>query len=103
MLGRMEMSVDNALGQYDIVGKEVFAKPRFPRWKTARLVNAVYPKYPKKNIEATLQKVIGDGLKTELQQRNLNPKGENKVLFEKDHRRCRTYVNPRKEPSHKGY
>jgi hypothetical protein len=86
----MEMSVDNALAQYDTVGAEVFAKPRLPRWKTTKFINMMYAKYPSETMESTLQAIIRTGLATELQQMNLNPKGEEKVLFENDSRRCRT-------------
>ena len=30
MLGRLQMSVDEAIELYDIVGNNIFAKPRFP-------------------------------------------------------------------------
>jgi len=94
MLGRLEMSVQTALDQYDFVGKEVFGKPRFIH-STMGLANFIRPKYPSRNMEAAMISVIQKGLSD--QQPLYSQKMEEKqrklatdATFQSDHRRCRT-------------
>jgi hypothetical protein len=93
MLGRLEMSVQAALDQYDIVGTEVFGKPRFIH-STMGVANYVRPKYPSKQMENALVSVIRNGMKEELQISRRDKQEQRKYAseapFQSDPRRCRT-------------
>lgn len=105
MLGRMEMSIEDALEQYDIFGKQIFGKPR-PLHPQVHLFDMIQPKYPSKNMERVLVSVVAKALRQELSiytnlQENLNlPKAQEheerirdrakKAVFESDEGRCRT-------------
>ena len=59
MLSRLEMNIDDALEQYDLVGNEVFAKHR--HFHSIKAMGIIRPQYKTKNIEAALRKVIKKG------------------------------------------
>jgi len=80
MLARMEMDVDEALKQYDTVGKSVFARPRTLH-SSVSLLSAVRPKYKSRYMNEALKKVIAEGLRI---------KDAHKVPFASDPARCRT-------------
>jgi len=86
MLGRMEMTVDEALAQYDVVGNLVFGKPRFLH-KRFRQADYLKPRYPSKNMALALQQVIQNGLREEMRQWKHKPED---VPLESDSNRCRT-------------
>ncbi|KAF2490863.1 FabD/lysophospholipase-like protein [Lophium mytilinum] len=86
MLGRMEMSIDEALTQYDLVGNQVFGKPRFLHSHFA-LTNYIKPKYHSRHMEKAMKAVTKFGLAKEL---SLSKITEDTVSFESNERRCRT-------------
>lgn len=49
MLARMEMTIDQAMAQYDVVGDTVFGKPRFLH-STIAATNYLQPKYPSRRM-----------------------------------------------------
>ncbi|KAF2186732.1 FabD/lysophospholipase-like protein [Zopfia rhizophila CBS 207.26] len=85
MLARMEMDIEKAIGQYDDVGKKVFAKPRLLH--SIKGGNALVPKYPTSNVENALRDVIKVGLQAELRLRDTTA---DKVPFESNPARSRT-------------
>lgn len=52
MLGRLQMTVADALKQYDVVGSEVFQRGRKVTWK-GRLA----PRFKSRHLESALQKI----------------------------------------------
>lgn len=52
MLARLQMEVDDALAQYDIVGDKVFGHPRL------HFRGAPWPKYSTRRMEGALREVI---------------------------------------------
>jgi hypothetical protein len=93
MLGRLEMSVDTALDQYDIVGNEVFGRPRFIH-STIGLANFVRAKYPTNIMEDALISVIRNGLREEPNMDRKSDKDQLKhareATFQSDFHRCRS-------------
>lgn len=57
MLSRLQMDIDLALRQYDIVGEKVFGRPRRLSLKHVRR-----PKYRSTDMNDALQEVIGNAL-----------------------------------------
>ncbi|KAL9063975.1 MAG: hypothetical protein Q9157_008005 [Trypethelium eluteriae] len=89
MLGRMQMTVEQAMQQYDVVGRQVFAKPR-QMHPQMPFLNYVRPKYPSKNMTQALQEVIKEGLHEELKEFKSN---ERKIPFAlANESKCRTVV-----------
>jgi hypothetical protein len=86
MLGRMEMSVQEALNQYDVVGNQVFGKPRLFHSRVGAF-NFLRPKFPSRNMKNALIDVIGIGLEMEIKQLK-QPAGD--IAFQGDEERCRT-------------
>jgi hypothetical protein len=93
LLGRLEMSVQKALEQYDIVGNEVFGKPRFIH-STMKVANYVREKYSEKRMEASMISVIRNGLQDELRLSRREEQEQRKyaseAAFLSDASRCRT-------------
>jgi hypothetical protein len=93
MLGRLEMSVQKALDQYDLVGREVFGNPRFIH-STLGFANFIRPKYPSKNMEAAMISVIQNGLVDQPLYKQKSDEQKRKfaasLTFQSDPRRCRT-------------
>ncbi|KAL2350813.1 hypothetical protein BJ546DRAFT_379536 [Cryomyces antarcticus] len=89
MLGRMEMSVEKALEQYDLVGNKVFGKPRRLHSKM-KLANLLRPKFPARNVESAINQVIKSGLENEIRQWKHFRTEE--VPFQSDSQKCRTLV-----------
>ncbi|KAK5256017.1 hypothetical protein LTR16_004200 [Cryomyces antarcticus] len=89
MLGRMEMSVEKALEQYDLVGNKVFGKPRRLHSKM-KLANLLRPKFPARNMESAINQVIKSGLENEIRQWKHFRTEE--VPFQSDSQKCRTLV-----------
>jgi len=86
MLARMEMTIDQAMAQYDIIGDAVFGKPRFLH-STIAATNYLQPKYPSRRMVRAIQRVTKTGLAEEMRQRKSSPQN---VPFESNPRRCRT-------------
>lgn len=86
MLGRLEMSVQQAIEQYDVVGDKVFGKPRFlhTHWD---LMNYWQPKFDSKCTEQAIQEVIKNGITKEITQ---NEDKADAVLYNSHPCRCRT-------------
>jgi hypothetical protein len=82
MLGRLEMSVEDALRSYDLVCDEVFGNPRMLHASFA-FANFIRPKYPSKSMKAL------QDLQEEPHQRNLDDVAE-QLHFQSDPVRCRT-------------
>lgn len=80
------MSVDEALDQYDIVGNQVFGKPRALHG-AIRSLNLVRPKYPSRNMKNALLEVLENGLKDEIRRWDTYP---DEAPLESDQARCRT-------------
>lgn len=76
MLGRLEMSVQSALDQYDVMGDRVFGKPRF-----------ALTKYSSSKTEEAFRIVVENGMQGEFHGIETQPE---KVPFNHDQRRCRT-------------
>jgi hypothetical protein len=91
MLSRIEMDVDTALQQYDMVGDQVFAKPRLLH-ASIKGANAIRPKYPSRYMEKAIQGVISQCLKPELE---LHGTLSQDVAFASNPARCRASVLPR--------
>lgn len=89
MLARMEMDVDEALKQYDTVGRSVFARPRILHSAVSllsvpsavSLLSAIRPKYKSRYMKRALKEVIAKGLEI---------KDTHRVPFASDSARCRT-------------
>ena len=84
----MEMPVQTALEQYDVVGNLVFGQPRRLHSQIG-MANFLRPKYPSRNMAKAIVQVIESGLEEELIQ------SERKAAdapFQSDSRRCRTLV-----------
>jgi hypothetical protein len=91
MLGRLEMSVEDALRSYDLVCDEVFGNPRMLHASFA-FANFIRPKYPSKSMKKALVKAIKKALQDlqeEPHQRNLDDVAE-QLHFQSDPVRCRT-------------
>lgn len=86
MLGRMEMSVQHALDKYDLVGNEVFGRPRLLHSRFG-FFSYVRPKYPSRYMRDALITVIKEGLQDEIRHWK---KPANKIVFQSDEERCRT-------------
>ncbi|OCL05346.1 FabD/lysophospholipase-like protein [Glonium stellatum] len=86
MLARMEMSIDRAIDQYDVVGDTVFGKPRFLH-STIAATNYLRPKYQSRRMIKAIQEVIKNGLAEEMSQWGTSTQN---VPFESNPRRCRT-------------
>lgn len=86
MLARMEMTIDQAMAQYDVVGDTVFGKPRFLH-STIAATNYLQPKYPSRRMIKAIQRVTKTGLAEEMRQWKSSPQN---VPFESNPRRCRT-------------
>lgn len=86
MLSRLEMSVQDAIDQYNDFGKLIFAKPRFMHSKI-RWLNYVQPKYSSKRTEAVFKEVILKNIAEELKRTN---KKAEEAPFHQDPKRCRT-------------
>lgn len=90
MLGRMQMSADQALDQYNTVGNEVFGKPR-PLHVQLKFADLLAPKYGPKQMERAIQKVIEEGLAEEMKQHNNEePYTKEKIPFLSNPKKCRT-------------
>ena len=88
MLGRMQMTVDEAMQQYDVIGKQVFAKPRRMHHRMP-LLNYVRPKYPSRHMAQALQDVTKEALAEEMQELKMS---EREIHFANmNQTRCRTY------------
>jgi hypothetical protein len=88
MLGRMEMPLQMAIDQYDLVGNEVFGYPRRLHSRLG-IANFIRPKYSHLRMEQTLMRVIDNGLKEELKH---TEKKAQDAIFKSDERRSRTIV-----------
>lgn len=92
MLGRLEMSVQEAIDQYDIMGCSIFGRPRFLH-SSLKVANYLQPKYSSKKTEAVFKDVISNGIGEELeyikQTDNIKDAVEQEP-FKGDPRRCRT-------------
>lgn len=92
MLGRLEMSVQAALDQYDLVGREVFGRPRYIHSKLG-VANYLRPKYSSRRMEETLVTIIRNGLREESRLRKASELEQRqyaaKALFQSDSDRCR--------------
>jgi hypothetical protein len=86
MLGRMEMPIQVAIEQYDLVGNMVFGHPRRLHSKLG-IANFIRPKYSSERIEAALMQVIENGLQEEL--KHAGKKAQDAV-FKSDEKRSRT-------------
>jgi hypothetical protein len=86
MLGRMEMTVQAAIEQYDLVGNSVFGHPRRLHSKLG-IANFIRPKYSSERIEAALTKVVENGLQEELKHAGKKPQD---AVFRSDEKRSRT-------------
>ena len=67
MLGRLQMTVEEALGLYDLVGNNVFAKPRYrvlPSW-----TKIFFTRYSSERMERTLVAAMDKALEPEYQRR----------------------------------
>ena len=67
MLGRLQMTVDDALELYDLVGNDVFAKPRYrllPSW-----TKILFTRYSSERMERTLVAAMATALEPEYQRR----------------------------------
>jgi len=92
MLGRMEMSTQDAISQYDNVGKDVFGKPRplnkfVNRIKYGRILNLWLPKYKTKNMEIAIINIVDKFLGGEIE---MSGRKADAIPFQSDERRCRT-------------
>ncbi|PSN75297.1 FabD/lysophospholipase-like protein [Corynespora cassiicola Philippines] len=108
MLSRLEMNIDDALEQYDLVGNEVFAKHR--HFHSIKAMGIIRPQYKTINIEAALRKVIKKGAFKEETLLKLQAKRseEEEVPLAWDTSRCRTIVVAHEQkkgsnPSNAGY
>jgi hypothetical protein len=97
MLARLELSVQKALQQYDIVGNTVFGKPRMLH-STVKIANFVREKYKAEQMENALLDVIRDQLpdpqlrlRTDHSHDEWKTKYAQIVPFHSDPNRCRTY------------
>ncbi|KAL2693380.1 acyl transferase/acyl hydrolase/lysophospholipase [Phyllosticta citricarpa] len=88
MLGRMEMDVETALKQYDVVGNQVFGHPRLAP-KIVSASSLVQPKYASWRMEKALQDVTKAALHDEMQQWGTS---EKTIPFQSDAERSRTMV-----------
>ncbi|TKA61151.1 hypothetical protein B0A49_12457 [Cryomyces minteri] len=89
MLGRMDMCVEKALEQYDLVGNKVFGKPRRLHSRM-KLANLLRPEFPARNMESAMNLVIKSGLEDEIRQwRHFRTE---EVPFQSDSQKCRTLV-----------
>ena len=86
MLSRIEMDIDTALQQYDMVGDQVFARPRFLH-SFIKGANAIRPKYPSRYMERAIQEVISKCLEQELKLHSILPQD---ATFSSNPARCRT-------------
>jgi hypothetical protein len=93
MLGRLEMSVDTALHQYNVVGNEVFGKPRFIHSKIG-LADFLRAKYSSANMENALISVIRNGIQEEPKVSQKSEKDQRKyaseATFQSHFYRCRS-------------
>lgn len=62
MLGRLRMSVDDALAQYTQFGNEVFGKARW--WHERSILWYPRAKYPTRKVRAAFQRIIMERLET---------------------------------------
>lgn len=87
MLARLEQTVDEALEQYDVVGNQVFGKPR---WLPSLLplFGHLRPKYPTRRIKRALQEVIRTAAPPEIAGKR-PVANEDTLPFKSDPRRCR--------------
>lgn len=86
MLGRMEMPIQVAIQQYDIVGNVVFGHPRRLHSRLP-VANFIRPKYCQERMKTALKQVIDNGIQEEL--KHADKKAED-ALFRSDERRSRT-------------
>ncbi|KAK8174416.1 acyl transferase/acyl hydrolase/lysophospholipase [Phyllosticta citribraziliensis] len=88
MLSRMELDVETALKQYDVVGNQVFGHPRLvPKYVSAS--SLVQPKYASARMEKALQDITKAALLDEMQQWGTS---EKTIPFQSDAERSRTVV-----------
>ncbi|CAK3847428.1 unnamed protein product [Lecanosticta acicola] len=52
MLGRLQMTVSEAMAQYDVVGADVFGRPRAMTWK-----GVLAPRYKSRHMDLALQRI----------------------------------------------
>jgi hypothetical protein len=86
MLGRMEMPIQTAIDQYEIVGNLVFGNPRRLN-SLIKIANFIRPKYSQERMANALKKVIENGLQEEL--RHTEKKAQDAV-FRSEEIRSRT-------------
>ena len=86
MLGRMEMPIQVAIQQYDIVGNVVFGHPRRLNSRLP-VANFIRPKYRQERMKTALKEVIENGIHEEL--KHADKKAED-ALFRSDEKRSRT-------------
>ncbi|KAK8183074.1 acyl transferase/acyl hydrolase/lysophospholipase [Phyllosticta capitalensis] len=90
MLARLEQTVDEALEQYDVVGNQVFGKPRrLPSLLPA--LGHLRPKYPTRRMKRALQEVIRTAAPPEIAGKR-PVANEDTLPFKSDPRRCRCLV-----------
>ncbi|KAI9777994.1 MAG: hypothetical protein M1816_004291 [Peltula sp. TS41687] len=86
MLGRIRMSIDDALAQYDTVGNQVFGNPRMLHRRFS-ILNYVKPKYRSRDMKKAVLEVVRKGLDDELRQWETH---EEDTSLESDPAQCRT-------------
>lgn len=86
MLGRLRMSIDDALAQYDIVGNQVFGKPRLLH-RQLGFLNYATPKYRSRDMKKAILEVVRNGMAEELCQWDMP---EDEAPLESDSVQCRT-------------
>jgi hypothetical protein len=82
----MEMPIQVAIQQYDIVGNVVFGHPRRLHSRLP-VANFIRPKYCQERMKTALKQVIDNGIQEEL--KHADKKAED-ALFRSDERRSRT-------------
>ena len=86
MIGRLRMTIDDALAQYDVMGNQVFGKPRLLH-RQLDFLNYATPKYPSRNMVNALLEIVRNGLAEELWQWEIQP---SEAPLESHQAQCRT-------------
>lgn len=89
MLGRLRMSIDQALGQYDTVGNRVFGRPRMLH-RHVGMLKYITPKYRARDMEDAVIEVIHEGLP---QESSWWARNAEQAPLESDPAQCRTWVS----------
>ncbi|KAI9783850.1 MAG: hypothetical protein M1816_001151 [Peltula sp. TS41687] len=86
MLGRLRMPIDDAFAQYDVVGNQVFGKPRILH-RQFGFLNYISSKYRSRDMKKAILQVVKNGVAEELCQWEM---GEDEAPLESDPAQCRT-------------